>query len=147
MDLDNPAFSATDVAQLIDEKPGVVRDWRDRGLAAYVGRKSDFAVSYTVRDAAKLAIIRDLVRLRFPLRVAAHAANILLETAPNEDAVFRGSPQDIATLGPTDSGYAHREIAGTPDVSAALIVLPIGKVWRQTVDRAAALAGQRGTTA
>ena len=138
MNVDEPAFGAADVAEIMGEKERRVRDLHDRGFGGFFGRRDGYRVQYTARDIAGAAVARDLVAMGFAPRLAARIGATVVYRNPAPDALLRGSPDEIATIAPEPgSGIAmdrmtYRSPAGIP----SKIEIPVGRIWQGVVERA-----------
>lgn len=148
-DVDVAAFGTAEVAEITGIREVAVRDWHSRGLGQFVGTKVDHRLLYSAREAAAISVSADLIRLGFPIPIAANAACALVDGQPAVNRVFRGSPQAVCDLAPEPASGScrHRQDLRAPDVLDAIIELPIGAVWARTVDRASALYSHPGCAA
>jgi hypothetical protein len=136
---DNPLYSAGDVADILDEPEATIRRWHHSGFATQFGRKADYAVRYSVRDVAGMAVARDLVRLNFPPPLAARIGAIATYRDPKSDATLTGSPAAIALISPEPgSGILQDRCAWrVPAANTATITIPVGAIFADVTTRAA----------
>ncbi|MBB5040688.1 hypothetical protein [Shinella fusca] len=143
--IDEPLFGAADVANVLDEKETTVRRWHHSGFSRCFGRKSDYAVRYSARDIAGFAVARDLVKLKFPPPLAARVGAVVMRQEPAPDAVLAGTPDQIAAIGPDPGSgvMADRCNWRAPSATTTAITIPVGRIWRDVIDKAARIGAAR----
>ena len=143
--LDEPIFSASDVANVLDEKETTVRRWHHSGFSRCFGRKSDYAVRYTARDIAGFAVARDLVKLKFPPPLAARVGAVMMRHDPAPDVVLSGMPEQIAMLAPEPGSgiVSDRCNWRAPSSTTTTISIPVGRIWADVIDKAARIKRAR----
>lgn len=143
--IDEPLFGAADVANVLDEKETTVRRWHHSGFSRCFGRKSDYAVRYSARDIAGFAVARDLVKLKFPPPLAARVGACVMRQEPAPDAVLAGTPDQIAAIGPDPGSgvMADRCNWRAPSATTTAITIPVGRIWRDVIDKAARIGAAR----
>jgi DNA-binding transcriptional MerR regulator len=149
INLNEAAFAVADVSAITGVREVALRDWHSRGLGQFLGNKIDHRWLYSTREIAAISVTADLIRLGFPIPIAANAACVLVDGEPKPGLTFKGSPQAICDLAPEPGSTArrHREDLRAPDVQDAVIELPIGDIWARTIERAEAVRHRAGCAA
>ena len=145
MNFDDPILNAGDIAHLIGEEEATVRRWHHSGFSNHFGRKAGHSVGYSLREAAGIAIARDLVNVRFPAPLAAKIGRILTYRAPAPDTVVTGTPEELAILAPEPgSGIMQDRMAWRiPGSTRSTISIPVGSIWADVVEKASRLRHAR----
>lgn len=144
--IDTPQFGAADVAAILDEPEATIRRWHHAGsFSRHFGQKADYAVRYSARDVAGIAVARDLLALGFPPALAARISASVTYEDPSPDAVVEGSPHDIALIAPPPgSGIAQDRVAWRmPAKTASRISVPIGRIFADVTEKATRLRNAR----
>lgn len=146
MNFDEPTLNAGDIAHLIGEDETTVRRWHHSGFSNHFGEKRGHSVGYSVREAAGMAIARDLVNTRFPAPLAAKIGRILTWRNPPAHATISGTPEELAMLAPDPgSGIPQDRMAWRiPGSTRSTISVPVGKIWADVTEKASGLRHARG---